>query len=47
MVSKNVLTLFQNLAMVMRQRKSTLMANPADLSRLDKVFQSEKVTDVQ
>ena len=35
-VSKNVLTLFQNLAMVMRQRNSTLMAKPADFSRLDK-----------
>ena len=37
-VSKNVLTLFQNLAMVMRQRKCTLMAKPTDFSRLDKVL---------
>ena len=37
-VSKNILTLFQNLAMVMRQRKPTLMANPTDFSRLDKVL---------
>ena len=36
-VSKSVLNLFQNLATVMRQRQSTLMAKPADLSRLDKV----------
>ena len=38
MVFKNILTLFQNLAMVMRQRQFTLMAKPADLSRLDKVL---------
>ena len=34
-VSKNVLTLLQNLATVVRQRQSTLMAKPAVLSRLD------------
>ena len=38
MVFKNILTLFQNLAMVMRQRQFTLMAKLADLSRLDKVL---------
>ena len=37
-VSKNFLTLFQNLAKVMRQRKSTLMAKPTDFSRLDKAL---------
>ena len=37
-VSENVLTLFQNLATVMRQRQSTLMAKLADLSRLDKLL---------
>ena len=38
LVVKSVLNLFQNLAMVMRQRQSTLMAKPADFSRLDKVL---------
>ena len=37
-VSKNVLNLFQNLATVMRQRHSTLMAKPANFSRFDKVL---------
>ena len=37
-VSNNILTLFQNLATVMIQRKSTLMAKPTDLSRLDKLL---------
>ena len=37
-VSKNVLTLFQNLATVMRQRQSTLMAKLADPSRFDKLL---------
>ena len=37
-VSKNILTLFQNLVTVMRQRQSTLMAKSADLSRLDKIL---------
>ena len=37
-VSKNVLTLLQNLATVVRQRQSTLMAKLADFSRLDKVL---------
>ena len=36
MVSKNILTLFQNFATAKRQRQSTLMAKPADFSRLDK-----------
>ena len=35
---KNILTLFQNLAKVVRQRKSTLMAKPADFSKLDEVL---------
>ena len=38
LVFKSVLNLFHNLAMIMRQRQSTLMAKPADLSRLDKVL---------
>ena len=38
MFSKNKLPLFQNLAMVVRQRQSTLMAKPVDFSRLDKVL---------
>ena len=38
MVFKNILTLFQNLATVMRQKEFTLMAQPTDLSRLDKVL---------
>ena len=38
MVFNNNLTLFQNLATIMRQRQSTLMAKPTDLSRLDKVL---------
>ena len=41
-VSKNMLTLLQNLAMVMRQRQSTLMAKPTDLSRLDKVLRESQ-----
>ena len=36
MFFKNDLTLFQNLATVMRQIQFTLMAKPANLSRLDK-----------
>ena len=35
-VFKNILTLFQNLAKVVRQRQSNLMAKPADFSRLYK-----------
>ena len=35
-VFKNILALFQNLATVMRQRHSILMAKPTDFSRLDK-----------
>ena len=35
LVSKNFLTLFQNLATVMRQIQSTLMAKPANFLRLD------------
>ena len=38
MVFNNNLTLFQNLAMVMRQRQFTLMAKPANLSMLDKIL---------
>ena len=38
LVLKSVLNLFQNLAMVMRQRQSTLMAKLADISRLDKLL---------
>ena len=38
MVVKNILTLFKNLAKVARQRQSTLMAKPADFSRLDEVL---------
>ena len=38
LVVKSVLNLFQNLATVMRQRQSTLMAKIADPSRLDKLF---------
>ena len=38
LVLKSVLNLFQNLATVMRQRQSTLMAKPAELSRLDKLL---------
>jgi len=34
-VCKNVLTLFQNLATIMRQRECTLMAKLADFPRLD------------
>ena len=37
-VSKNILTLLQNLAMIMRQRNCTLMAKLADFSRLDKAL---------
>ena len=37
-VSKNVLTLLQNLAMVVRQIQSILMAKLADFSRLDKAL---------
>ena len=37
-VFKNILTLFQNLPTVMRQRQSTLMAKPTNFSRFDKVF---------
>ena len=36
LVVKSVLHLFQNLATVMRQRQSTLMAKLANFSRLDK-----------
>ena len=36
LVAKSVLNLFHNLATVMRQRQSTLMAKPTDPSRLDK-----------
>ena len=35
---KSVLNLFQNLAMVMRQRQYALMAKLDDLSRLDKLL---------
>ena len=38
MVFNNILTLFQNLATVMRQRQFNLMAKLADFSRLDKVL---------
>ena len=38
MVFKNILTLFQNLAMIMRQKEFILMAKQTDLSRLDKVL---------
>ena len=38
LVVKSVLNLFYNLATVMRQRQSTLMAKPTDLSRLDKIL---------
>ena len=38
MVVKSVLNLFHNLATVMRQRQCTLMAKPADFSRLDKLL---------
>ena len=37
-VFKNNLTMFQNLAMVMRQRQYALMAKIADISRLDKIL---------
>ena len=37
-VCKNVLTMFQNLARVMRQRECTLMAKLADFPRLDKAL---------
>ena len=37
-VSKNMLTLFQNLATVMRQRHCNLMAKLANFSRLDKLL---------
>ena len=37
-VFKNILTLFQNLATVMRPRQCTLMAKLANFSRLDKVL---------
>ena len=37
-VSKNVLTLLQNLATVVIQRQSTLMAKLAVFSRLDEVL---------
>ena len=37
-VFKNVLTLFQNLATVMRQKQSTLMAEPAEVSRFDRLL---------
>ena len=36
-VYKSALNLFQNLATIMRQRQSTLMAKLADPSRLDKL----------
>ena len=42
-VSKNALTLFQKLSMVVRQRQSTLMANLTDFSRLDKSYENPRV----
>ena len=38
LVPKSVLNLLHNLATVMRQRQSTLMAKPTELSRFDKVL---------
>ena len=38
LVVKNILIFFQNLAKVVRQRQSTLMAKPTDFSRLDEVL---------
>ena len=42
-VSKNMLTLFQNLATVMRQRQSTPMVEPVDFPRLDKTYKDPRV----